>query len=362
MAYDFVVIGSGMFGATFARAAADKGKKVLVVEKRDHIGGNCHTEEVDGVQVHSYGPHVFHTDDRELWEWMERFTLFRPMICRNVAMAGGRLWPLPMNLMLFHMLWGVKTPEEARREVELRRSKNEDETTLKGWALGNLGIEIYKTFIEGYTRKQWGRDPERLPASIIKRLPVRFTHDQNYFRDRYQGVPEGGYFQMFQRMLIDPNIEIVTHLDYLGPENRRDLDKRGQVIYSGRVDEFFDYQLGPLEFRSARFEHRTFEGDYQGHFAVYHCDEEVPHTRVIEHKHFTNPDAVKSVVTWEFPFECGKNDVPLYPIADEKNLKLYEEYRKLPTRAIFGGRLGHYRYMDMHQAAAEARKLVEKLC
>jgi len=350
-----------MFGATFARAAADRGKRVLVVEKRDHIGGNCYTERREGIDVHVYGPHVFHTNDFELWNWMNRFARFRPMICRNVAMAKGKLWPLPMNLMLFHQLWGVLTPEAARRALEERKVKDADQSTLKGWALGNLGKEIYETFIEGYTKKQWGRDPETLPAGIIQRLPIRLTHEQSYFRDVYQGVPECGYFEMFQRMLIDKNIEIVTHLDFLG-DARKDLESRGQVIYSGRVDEYHGMRFGPLEFRSARFEHRTIDGDFQGHFAVYHCDADHSYTRTIEHKHFLNPENPKSVVTWEFPYECDRaKDIPFYPIEDAHNRRLYSLYRDLPTKAIFGGRLGHYSYMDMNQAAAEALTLVGRL-
>lgn len=359
--YDFVVVGSGMFGASFARAASDKGRKVLVVEKRDHIGGNCYTEEIEGIHVHKYGPHVFHTDDRELWDWMSRFATFRPMICRNMAVARGKLWPLPMNLMLFHQLWGAMTPKEARQLVEERKVRDADPSTLKGWVLANLGVEIYETFIEGYTRKQWGRDPEKLPAAIIQRLPIRFSHDQNYFRDRYQGVPENGYTDMFSRMLRgDPNIEVATRTDYIG--DRAAFDRLGQVIYSGRIDEYHGYGLGPLEFRSARFDHQTMNGDFQGHFAVYFCDGDVAYTRIIEHKHLLNPENPRTVVTLEFPYECERPvDIPFYPIDDARNRTLYNAYKDLPAKAIFGGRLGHYSYMDMNQAAAEARKLVERL-
>lgn len=361
MTYDFAVIGAGMFGASFAREAADRGRKVLVVEKRPHIGGNCYTELREGIHVHTYGPHVFHTDDLELWNWMNGFARFRPMICRNVAMAKSRLWPLPMNLMLFHQLWGVLTPEAARRAIERNRDRHADPSTVKGWVLHHLGQEVYHTFIEGYTRKQWGRDPELLPASIIKRLPIRFSHDQNYFRDRYQGVPEEGYTALFERMLHHPLITVVTKVDYLSDRSTIDyLAER--VVYSGRIDEFHDYKLGRLEFRSARFEHRVYDGDYQGHFAVYYCDGNIAQTRIIEHKHFLNPDAPRSVVTWEFPYECSRaNDIPFYPIEDDRNRELLAEYKRLQTNVVFGGRLGHYSYMDMNQAVAEGRKLAARL-
>jgi UDP-galactopyranose mutase len=359
--YDFAVVGAGMFGASFARTMADRGRRILVLDKRSHVGGNCHTEIREGIQVHVYGPHVFHTDDPELWAWVGRFATWKPMICRNVAMAKGRLWPLPMNLMLFHQLWGVKTPEEAKKAVQERKVVDADTKTLKGWVLANLGAEIYETFIEGYSWKQWGRKPETLPASIIQRLPIRFTHDQNYFRDRYQGVPEEGYTAMFQRMLDHPQIEVQTGMDYLA--ERKSIDHlANQVIYSGRLDEYHDMRYGALEFRSARFVHKTLDGDYQGHFAIYHCDMESLQTRTIEHKHFSNPDAPKTIVTWEYPYECKRPaDIPFYPIEDTRNRTLYEAYRKLPAKAIFGGRLGHYSYMDMNQAVAEARKLCERM-
>lgn len=361
MSYDFTVVGAGMFGASLARSLADAGRKVLVIDKRNHIGGNCYTEKREGIDVHVYGPHVFHTDDFELWTWINGFARFRPMICRNVAMAKSRLWPLPMNLMLFHQLWGVLSPEAARRAIEERRDKSADPSTLKGWVLHHLGQEVYRTFIEGYTKKQWGRDPDLLPASIIQRLPIRFSHDQNYFKDRYQGVPEEGYTVMFERMLKHPLVTVQTGVDYM--EDRHTITRTGgNVIYSGRIDQFHDYKLGTLEFRSARFEHRTYAGDYQGHFAVYYCDENLPQTRIIEHKHFLQPEAPRSIVTWEFPFECNrKNDIPFYPVEDEKNRTLFEKYKALPTDVIFGGRLGHYSYMDMNQAASEGRKLAERL-
>jgi UDP-galactopyranose mutase len=357
MAYDLVIVGAGLFGSTLARSMTDRGRKVLVLDEKPHIAGMCHTARESGVLVHTYGPHVFHTNDNEIWGWLNRFSDFYPFIVRTKAISAGRLYTLPFNLMTFHQMWGVTTPSEARRKLDQVRIPIENPETIEEFALSSLGPEIYEKFVLPYSLKQWGRYPKDLPASILKRLPVRTSLDDNYFTDKYQGLPVGGYTQMFERIL--DGIEVRLNTDFFS--DRKAFEGLGRIVYSGRVDKFFEYRYGDLEFRSCRFENRTVDGDHQGNPVIHWVDADVPWTRVIEHKHFENPANQSSVITKELPFECDRKSMPLYPINDRKNMELYAKYRAIQTSAIFGGRLGSYRYRDMHHVIAEALRLSERL-
>lgn len=357
MAYDYVVVGAGLFGASFARAATDFGKRVLVIDKRQHIAGMCYTERINGVLVHTYGPHVFHTDSDKIWKWITRFSEFYPFMVRTKAIRDGRIYTLPFNLMTFHQLWGVTTPEEARKKLDSVRVPIKNPVSVEEWALDQFGTEVYEKFILDYTRKQWGRDPKNLPASILKRLPARLTFDDNYFDDKYQGLPVGGYTELFRRML--DGIEVRLGVDFF--DDQAAFARMGQVIYSGRIDQFFNYCFGDLEFRSCKFDTKAMDGDYQGNPVLHYSEAKYPWTRVIEHKHFENPSLSRTMVTWEHPFECDRLDMPLYPVNDRKNTMLYDRYRQLPTKVVFGGRLGSYRYRDMHHVIGEALALAESL-
>lgn len=357
MAYDYVVVGAGLFGSTFARAAADQGKKVLLIDKRAHIGGMCYTERVNGILLHAYGPHVFHTDSEKIWKWITRFSEFYSFMVRTKALHQGKIYTLPFNLMTFHQLWGITTPAAAKKKLEAVRVPIENPTSLEEWALSQFGTEIYEKLILDYTKKQWGRDPKNLPASILKRLPVRLTFDDNYFDDKYQGLPVGGYTELFHRML--DGIEVRLGVDFF--EDQQTFERMGQVIYSGRVDQFFNYCFGDLEFRSCQFDTKTLDGDYQGNPVIHYTEARYPWTRVIEHKHFENPTVGHTLVTWERPFECDRISMPLYPVNDKKNMTLYDRYRQLTTKVVFGGRLGSYRYRDMHHVIGEALALADSL-
>jgi UDP-galactopyranose mutase len=358
MSYDFVVVGAGMFGAAFARTATDRGRKVLVLEKRGHLGGMCHTQVREGIVFHSYGPHVFHTNDPDIWGFIRRFASFEPFVVRTKAMAKGKLWSFPVNLMTFYQLWGVATPEEARRRLEKARMRTSACDNLEDWVLATYGREIYETFFEGYTWKQWGRDPKSLPPSIAQRLPLRLTFDDNYFTDRFQGIPMGGYAPLFERML--EGIEVRTRCDFFS--DRRAFESMGRIVYSGRVDEFFDWRFGPLAFRTCRFETELMEGDFQGNPVINYCDRAVPFTRIVEHKHFSNPKSASTLITREYPEECEREGTPLYPVHDRENAGLHCRYAKLSTSAVIAGRLGSYRYFDMGEVIAQAWKLVRDLC
>lgn len=357
MKYDAVIVGAGMFGSALARTLADRGKKPLVVEKRDHLGGMCHTELREGLVFHRYGPHVFHTNDPLIWEWIQRFAEFDQFMVRTKAVAKGRLWSFPVNLLTLHQLWGIKTPEEAAKRFEKERVKIEAPSNLEDWVLSVYGREIYDLFYHGYTLKQWGRDPRTLPPAIAQRLPYRLNFDDNYFTDRFQGIPAGGYAPMFERML--GGIEVKTGCDFI--DERESLERLGRVVYSGRIDEYFDYRLGELAFRTCRFETEGLEGDFQGTSVVNYCDQDVPFTRIVEHKHFHSPKAKRTLITREYPEECGRQGTPLYPVNDKENGDLYRRYLELPRNAIFAGRLGSYRYFDMCEVIAQAWKVADML-
>lgn len=355
--YDAVVVGAGMFGAAFARLATDAGKRVLVIDKRPHIGGNCYTENLNGIIFHKYGPHVFHTNSDQIWAFINRFAQWEPYITRTKVIANKQIYSFPVNLMTLNQLWGVTTPEDAIDKLNSVKIHNIEQDSIEGWTLANLGREIYEKFIYGYTIKQWGRDPRLLPANIVRRLPVRTVYDDNYFTDRYQAMPIGGYTPMFEKMLDGIEVKLNTdyHSDSLG------FKHVGRVVYSGRIDQFHGFCEGPLEFRSCRFDTEIKDRDYQGNAVINYADANVPYTRIVEHKRFYNTPAKHSLVTYEYPFECGKFDNPLYPINDHKNTILYLKYKARPTSAIIAGRCGSYKYLDMCEAIAQAMKLVSEL-
>jgi UDP-galactopyranose mutase len=353
-ALDYVVVGAGMFGSVFARCAADAGRRVLLVDRRPHIAGNCYSEAVDGIEVHRYGPHIFHTRDAGVWAFVNRFTEFNHYRHRGLVRNGERLLSFPINLATLHQVWGVTTPEEATARLEAAREPA-DGDNLESWIVSQVGRELYELFIRGYTAKQWGRDPRDLPASIIKRIPIRLTWDDNYFDDAYQGIPAGGYTRMFQNMLDHENIRVETEVDFF--EHRRELEQAApSLVYSGKIDEFFDYRFGELDYRSLRFQTEQKAGDFQGASIVNYTSADVPYTRIVEHKHFALQQSDRTVITYEFPQKYERGREPFYPIRDWRNTNVYERYRQLAQtgRAIFGGRLGSYQYFDMHQVVGQA--------
>lgn len=359
--YDYLIVGSGLFGSTFARVAAEQNNRVLVIDKRSHIGGNCYSEKVEEINVHKYGPHCFHTNDEEVWNFLNRFTTFNNFACHTKVKFGNRIFSFPINLMTLHELWGVTTPEEAVARLNSAKVRIANPANLEEWILAEVGEEIYETFIKGYTTKQWGRSPRELPASIIRRLPIRLTYDDRYFDDRYQGIPSRGYTAMFDSMLDHKFIEVETGVDFF--ENRETLMKSAhQVVYTGKLDELYDYRFGELEYRSLRFDTKVLDGDFQGNAIINHTQAEIPFTRVVEHKHFEFKKSDRTVVTWEYPQKYEQSTIPYYPIKNERNTRLVEQYMALndETRLILGGRLATYQYYDMHQIVAQALKTARK--
>ncbi len=360
MGFDYLVVGCGMYGAVYARAMAEAGLRTLVVDKRPHIGGNCFTERVEGINVHSYGPHIFHTNNAEVWSFVNRFAKFNHYRHRTVVNFRGRLLSFPINLLTLHQLWGVSTPAEAERELAAVRVPCENPQNLEQWILAQVGQELYETFIRGYTAKQWGRDPRELPASIIRRIPIRRTYDDRYFDDAYEGIPVGGYTGLFENLLDHENIRCETGIDFFAQRNWLTA-QAGTLVYTGKIDEYFDYRFGRLEYRSLRFEQEVHDGDFQGNAIVNYTAAEVPHTRITEHKHFDMRESARTVITREFPDAYDETKIPYYPIRDAANAALYERYRALAkeTNVIFGGRLGTYMYYDMHQVIAQALTAAE---
>lgn len=360
MKYDYVIVGAGLFGAVCAHELHKKGKRVLVLEKRGHIGGNVYTEDQDGIQVHKYGAHIFHTNDKYIWDYVNSFVEFNRFTNAPLAMYDGKLYNLPFNMNTFYQLWGVKTPSEAMAKIDEQKAEMEgkEPANLEEQAISLVGRDIYEKLIKGYTEKQWGRKATELPAFIIRRLPVRFTFDNNYFSDKYQGVPIGGYIKLIEKLLS--GIEIRLGVDYLTQrEHYRSLAE--DIIYTGPIDEYFNYCYGQLEYRSLRFEHERFEVDnYQGNAVINFTEAEIPFTRIIEHKHFDTVDTPHTIVTREFPAEWKLGDEPYYPVNDDKNMDLYKKYRVLAKNEniIFGGRLAEYKYYDMHQVIKSALKYV----
>lgn len=365
MKYDYLIVGAGLFGAVFAHEANKAGKKCLVIDKRDHIAGNIYTEEIEGIQVHKYGAHIFHTSNAEVWDYVNQFGKFNHYINSPVAVYGDELYNLPFNMNTFSKMWNIKTPSEAQNiiaaqiaELGITEPKN-----LEEQALSLVGRDVYEKLIKGYTEKQWGRACEELPAFIIKRLPLRFTYDNNYFNDRYQGIPIDGYTKLVERMLKD--IPVRLGVDYCELCADKEFSKTfGKVVYTGMIDAYFDYKLGHLQYRSVRFETEVLDVEnYQGNAVVNYTDRKVPYTRVIEHKHFAFGKQEKTVVSKEYSMEWKPGIEPYYPINDEENNRLYEAYKRLAEQeknVIFGGRLGSYRYYDMDKVIEAALSCVKQ--
>lgn len=361
--YDYLIVGSGLFGSIFAYEAGKKGKQCLVVEKRDHIGGNIYTKEVEGIQVHQYGAHIFHTSNREVWEYVQQFAEFNRYTNSPVANYKGEIYNLPFNMNTFNKLWGVVTPAEAKAKIEEQAAayRTEHPANLEEQALNLVGKDIYEKLIKGYTEKQWGHRATELPPEIIKRLPVRYIYDNNYFNDIYQGIPIGGYTAMIEKMLA--KAEIRLGVDYL--EHKDELDALAEkVVYTGPIDAYYGYQFGELEYRSVSFETEVLDQpNYQGNAVVNYTEYEVPYTRIIEHKHFEFGTQDKTVISREYPAAWKKGDEPYYPVNNEKNNMLYHSYEELAKeekKVIFGGRLGTYKYMDMHHVVAEALRVTKE--
>ena len=380
--FDYLVVGAGLYGAVFAREAADMNKKVLVIDRRDHIAGNVYTEKVEGINVHKYGAHIFHTNIKQVWDYVNRFAVFNRFTNSPVANYKGELYSLPFNMYTFNKMWGVVTPEEAAAKIEEQKKEALSELAaergvsvdefepenLEEQAISLIGTDIYEKLIKGYTEKQWGRPCTELPSFIIKRLPVRYTFDNNYFNALYQGIPIGGYTGMVENML--KGIEVRLGVDYL--ENKDELDKLAdKVIYTGPIDAYFGYKLGTLEYRSVRFENETLDKpSFQGNAAVNYTDAETPWTRIIEHKWFEfgkdeeGNDLPKTVISREYSSEWKPGDEPYYPVNDEKNGALYAEYKKLADaeeKVIFGGRLGEYKYYDMDAVIYSALQMTDRV-
>lgn len=356
MKYDYLIVGSGLYGATFAHQATARGKRCLVVDKRNHVGGNLYCENVAGINVHKYGAHIFHTSDKVVWDYVNSLVEFNRYTNSPIANYRGELYNLPFNMNTFHQLWGVKTPAEAQAKIELQRAEMEgrEPQNLEEQAISLVGRDIYEKLIKGYTEKQWGRRCTELPAFIIKRLPVRFTFDNNYFNDTYQGIPIGGYNTLINKML--EGVEVRLEIDYFA--RREELDKMAEtVVFTGMVDEYFDYRLGKLEYRTLRFDNDTLQiPNYQGNAVVNYTEAEIPYTRIIEHKHFEFGEQPHTVITHEYPSEWSVGAEPYYPVNDERNETLYKEYAVLASQeanVIFGGRLGQYKYFDMHHVIAQ---------
>ena len=370
MKYDYLVVGSGLYGAVFAREAADRGKKVLVIDKRPNVAGNIYTEKVEGIHVHKYGAHIFHTNDTKVWKYITRFAEFNRFTNSPVANYRGELYSLPFNMYTFNKMWGVVTPEDAAAKIEDPKKEAciTEPKNLEEQAISLVGRDIFEKLIKGYTEKQWGRDCKDLPAFIIKRLPVRLTFDNNYFNALYQGIPIGGYTQLVEHLL--EGIEVRLNTDYL--EQKEALDRLAEtVVYTGPIDAYFGYSLGALEYRSVRFETEVLDiPNFQGNAAVNYTDRETPWTRIIEHKWFEfgkdeqGQDLPKTVISREYSSEWKPGDEPYYPVNDEKNGALYAEYKKLADaeqNVIFGGRLAEYRYYDMDAVIASALKKSEEV-
>lgn len=361
--YDYLIVGAGLFGAVFAHEAEAAGKKCLVIDRRNHIAGNVYTEEIEGIQVHRYGAHIFHTSDREVWDYVNRFAEFNRYTNAPVARYKDELYNLPFNMNTFHGLWGVKTPKEAEAKIEEQRSAAgiDEPSNLEEQAVSLVGRDIYEKLVKGYTEKQWGKKATELPPFIIKRLPVRFTYDNNYFNDSYQGIPVGGYTQMVANML--DGIQVRLNEDFF--ENREKYAGIAKkTVFTGMIDAYYDYCYGELEYRSLRFETELLEeANYQGNAVVNYTEFEIPYTRIIEHKHFEYGTQPKTVVTREYPASWHRGEEPYYPMNDEKNNRLFEKYRKKADEqedVIFGGRLGEYQYYDMHHVVAKALQCVRE--
>ena len=361
--YDYLIVGAGLYGAVFAYEAKKKGKTCLVVDKRDHIAGNVYCEEVSGINVHKYGAHIFHTSDKKIWDYVNQFAEFNNYINSPVARYKDELYNLPFNMNTFSKMWGIFTPQEAKDIIasQIADLNITEPQNLEEQALSLVGTDVYEKLVKGYTEKQWGRDCKELPAFIIKRLPLRFTYDNNYFNDRFQGIPIGGYTKIVEKML--EGTEVRLGVDYL--EHREELDALAdRIIYTGMIDQYYNYKLGVLEYRSVRFETEEIDTDnYQGNAVVNYTEREVPYTRIIEHKHFEFGKQPTTIISREYSSEWKKGDEPYYPVNNDKNNALYEQYKALAeaeNKVVFGGRLGGYKYYDMDKVIAAALEMCEK--
>jgi hypothetical protein len=363
MKYDYLIVGAGPFGAVFAHEAKERGKRVLVIDKRSHTGGNMYCEKVEGINVHKYGAHIFHTSNKEVWDYVNQFCTFNNYINSPIANYKDEIYNLPFNMNTFNKLWGVVTPQEAKEKIEnqVKESNITEPKNLEEQAISLVGKDIYEKLIKGYTEKQWGRRCTELPAFIIKRLPVRYTYDNNYFNDKYQGIPEGGYNVIFDKLL--EGIDVELNVDFFD-KKRELLQKADKIVFTGMIDQYFDYQYGVLEYRSLRFEHETLdEENHQGNAVVNYNEREVPYTRIIEHKHFEFEKQPKTVITREYPAEWKQGDEPYYPVNNEKNAEIFKKYQELAQKeenVIFGGRLADYRYYDMHHVFERALEVVKE--
>jgi UDP-galactopyranose mutase len=358
--YDYLIVGAGFFGSVCARLLTDAGKKCLVIDKRDHIGGNCFTENIEGINVHKYGAHIFHTNDEKIWNFVRRYSEFNNYINSPVANYEGKLFSLPFNMWTFYQLWGVKTPEEAKAKIEQQQFKG-NPTNLEEQALSMVGRDIYEILIKGYTKKQWMTEPKNLPKFIIKRLPVRFTFDNNYFNDRFQGIPVNGYTSIFNKML--DGIELKLNVDFFS--DRLHFESlASKIIYTGPIDRFFNYQFGKLNYRTLRFENKLLEiENFQGNAVCNYTEESVPFTRIIEHKHFEFGTQKHTIITHEYPEIWEEGKTPYYPVNDDLNNQVFNKYKKLSEEFknyIFGGRLADYKYYDMHQVIGSAFSAVKQ--
>jgi len=364
--YDYLIVGAGLYGAVFARQAADAGKRVLIIDKRSHIGGNVYTQKVEDIDVHVYGAHIFHTNDETVWNYVNRFASFHPFVNMPLANYKGEIYHLPFNMHTFQAMWGVTKPEDAKAIIESQRGNLREPKNLEEQAISLVGTDIYEKLVKGYTEKQWGRPCRDLPAFIIRRLPVRYTYDNNYFNAKYQGIPVAGYTALVEQMLS--GIEVRLGIDYL--EHKQELDAQAKkVVYTGPIDAYFGFCHGPLEYRSVRFETEVLDmPNFQGNAAVNYTDRETPWTRIIEHKWFqfgkdeNGNDLPKTVISREYSSEWKPGDEPYYPVNDQKNGFLYASYKELADReknVIFGGRLAEYRYYDMDAVIASALKAAE---
>ena len=361
--YDYLIVGAGLFGSIFAHEATKRGKKCLVIEKRDHIGGNCYTQNIEGINVHKYGAHIFHTSNKVVWDYIQKFAEFNRFTNSPVARYKDELYSLPFNMLTFNKMWGVITPQEAEAKIKEQIAKENIAApkNLEEQAISLVGRDIYEKLIKGYTEKQWGRKCTELPAFIIKRLPVRYTYDNNYFYDTYQGIPVGGYTRIFEKML--DGIEVKLGVDFFA-ESEYYESITDKIVFTGMIDEYFGYQFGKLEYRSLNFDNEVLDmPNYQGNAVVNYTESEVPYTRIIEHKHFEYGTQDKTVITREYSKEYQEGDEPYYPINDQRNNELYSRYKALAdnvSNVIFGGRLAQYKYFDMHNIIAEALECVAK--
>lgn len=367
MQYDYLVVGAGLFGSVFACEMKKRGKLCLVIDKRDHIAGNIYTKNMLGINVHMYGAHIFHTSDKKIWDYVNQYAEFNRFVNSPIAVYKDELYNLPFNMNTFSRLWGIKTPAEAKAKIETQKEdmKIADPQNVEEQALSLAGRDVYEKLIKGYTEKQWGRPCTELPAFIIKRVPIRFTYDNNYFNDLYQGIPVGGYTAIVEKLLDGIEVRTGTEYNVFRKECEKDGTVFGKILYTGMIDEYFDYKLGALEYRSLRFEQEELPecDNYQGNAVVNYTERDIPYTRIIEHKHFEFGTQAGTVITREYPAKWEAGDEPYYPVNDERNDKLFSEYGKLALKeqnVLFGGRLGQYRYYDMDKVIGAALAMAEK--